>query len=84
MFFCDFSKGFDKVWHRGLLHKIPTYGITGNMLISFSNYLHGHRQIVLKSSVFCEVSAGVLQGSGIVPLLFILCINDVANNHITE
>jgi hypothetical protein len=30
--FCDISKAFDKVWHRGLLKKIKAYGISGNLL----------------------------------------------------
>jgi hypothetical protein len=30
--FCDISKAFDKVWHRGLLKKLKAYGISGNLL----------------------------------------------------
>jgi hypothetical protein len=29
---CDFSKAFDKVWHRGLSHKMKAYEITGNVI----------------------------------------------------
>lgn len=38
--FCDFSKAFDKICHRGLLHKIEAYETTENLLI---NYLHQRR-----------------------------------------
>ena len=30
--FCDQSKGFDRVWHQGLLYKLECIGITGDLL----------------------------------------------------
>lgn len=27
MMFCDLFKGFDRVWHKGLLYKLKMYGI---------------------------------------------------------
>jgi hypothetical protein len=36
---CDFSKAFDKVWHKGLIHKIKSYGVDSNLLNWFSSYL---------------------------------------------
>ena len=80
--FCDFSKAFDKVWHRGLLHKMKAYGITGNLVDWFSSYLKDRRQkVVIKnnSSTYCEISAGDPQGSVLDPLLFIIYINDIAD-----
>jgi hypothetical protein len=55
---------FDKVWHRGLLHKMKAYGITGNLIDWFSSYLKGRRQKVAiknNSSAYCEISAGIPQ-----------------------
>ena len=37
--FCDISKAFDRVWHRGLLLKMERYGIRGDLLLWFKSYL---------------------------------------------
>ena len=36
---CDISKAFDRVRHRGLILKLEKYGIHGNLLLWFANYL---------------------------------------------
>jgi hypothetical protein len=80
--FCDFSKAFDKVWHRGLLHKLKAYGITGNLIDWISSYLKARgQQVVIKSnsSAYCEISTGVPQGSVLGTLLLIIYINDMAD-----
>ena len=84
--FCDFSKVFDKVWHRGLLHKMKAYGITGSLINWLKSYLKARRQKVAiknNSSAYCEISAGVPQISVIGPLLFVFYINDIADKLIS-
>ena len=37
--FLDISEAFDKVWHDGLLFKLKTYGVEGDLLLLLKNYL---------------------------------------------
>ena len=45
--FFDISKAFDKVWHRGLIHKLNGVGIRGSLLAWFDNYLKNRTQAVV-------------------------------------
>ena len=49
--FCDISKAFDRVWHAGLLHKLRSIGISGELLKWFSSYLVGRKQRILLQGV---------------------------------
>ena len=76
----DISKAFDRVRHAGLLHKLKSYGISGQIFSLISSFLSNRRlRVVLdgKSSQEYTVNAGVLQGSILGPTLFLLYINDL-------
>ena len=40
----DISKSFDRVWHAGLLHKLKSYGISGQIFGLISSFL-SHRRV---------------------------------------
>ena len=65
MVFCDISKAFIKVWHKGLLFELRQNGIKGNLLVCISNYLSSHKQRVQINptmSSLLSVNAGVPPG----------------------
>ena len=45
--FCDISKAFDRVWHKGLLYKLSSVGISGSLLQWFTDYLNNRQQRVV-------------------------------------
>jgi hypothetical protein len=45
--FLDISKAFDRVWHRGLLYKLKSCGITGKLLEWLKDYLTDRQQRVI-------------------------------------
>ena len=72
-------KTFERVWHTGILHKLKSYGISGQIFGLTSSFLN-NRQLRLvvdeKSLQEYPVNAGVSQGSIPGLTLSLLYIND--------
>ena len=75
----DLEKTFDSVWIDGLLYKLRHYKINSKMFCILRTFSKNREAFVelsdFRSSVF-KIDIGVLQGSVLSPLLFVIFLKD--------
>ena len=78
--FLDISKAFDHIWHKGLLPKLPMFGLHPTLITWIASFLSGW-SVAIRVDGFLSrphsINSGVSQGSVISPALFILFISDL-------
>ena len=80
--FLDLEKAFVTVNHEILLSKLSLYGVKGTANARFESYLSNRHQVCQvngKLSLPRNIITGILQGSILGPLLFLIYINDFSN-----
>ena len=85
--FLDISKAFDKVWHNGLIYKLKQNGVSGDLLNLIIDFLDARKQRVVLNGQYSSwaiVKAGYPQGSILGSRFFVIFINDLSVNFISN
>ena len=79
--YIDFAKAIDVVSHKNLFAHLHAYGVHGPVLLWIQNVFveHTHQtKIGPYLSDTATLISGVIQGSGVGPLMFLVYINELA------
>ena len=83
MILIDLQKAFETVYYSILATKLKAIGAVRPAVSWFESYLSGRKQLVNINGRFSELgkfTCGILQGSILGPLLFIIYVNDMVQS----
>ena len=81
MILIDLQKAFDMINHKILLDKLFPIGFSKNTISWYESYLVEHHftvEVANQVSKLANILCGVMQGSTLDPLLFLIYVNDVS------
>ena len=76
----NFSAAFDRVYHRGILHKLCSVGIAGSVMSILTHFLSNRSQHIMVDGCrhkMVNVVSGVPQFSVFGPLLYLLYTSEI-------
>ena len=85
--FLDIPKAFDKVSHAAFIYKLKSVGVSGDLVKLINHFLNNRFQRVLQNdqtSDWLPVKGGLPQGSILGPLFFLIYINDISDNLVSQ
>ena len=80
--FLDISKGFVKVWHKGLFYKLKQNGISGNLLNIITDFVSLRKHSLVlngQNATWVNIKAGDPKEFVLGPLLFLIYVNDISD-----